>query len=278
MSKLTTPICYSELSYIAPKAVDDEVRMMRHQTVQNHGVDDPFQPVKAPVQPALMPTPIQTFGGVTSAQSGCGCLPAGSTAVRYWLEDVDLNGKSSWNGPFETTSALAKNPAEALRQSLLLSQLGLREAMLANGPGSQPRARTALLAAPTAGALQAQSALASQSAVKLAIKQAGLYRVTQSQLLAAGIDPRVDPRSLQVFVDGVEQPIKVMGEQDGRFDPSDMVEFYATGLDVPSTDTRVYWLVAGAQPGKRINTTSAKGGLSATDGAGGSASQRQRLH
>src|SRR2546423_1458977 len=78
-------------------------------------------------------------------------------------------------------------------------------------------------------------------------------RVTQADLVAAGLDRRVDPRSWKMFVDGVEQPIRVRGEQDGRFDASDVVEFYATGLDVASTDTRVYWLVAGSGPGRRIN-------------------------
>ncbi len=32
----------------------------------------------------------------------------------------------------------------------------------------------------------------------------------------AALDPKVDPRLLQLFVDGIEQPIKVIGEQDGR--------------------------------------------------------------
>ncbi|HEY9233306.1 MAG TPA: C25 family cysteine peptidase, partial [Blastocatellia bacterium] len=142
---------------------------------------------------------------------------------------------------------------------LMLSQLGLHESMIVNDTLSQAAMNTAQLAVPTPDALQTQSALAAQPAVKLAIKQEGFYRVTQAELLAAGLDPRVDPRSLQMFVDGVEQPIKVRGEQDGRFDAGDAIEFYATGLDAASTDTRVYWLVAGSGPGHRINTAIAKG-------------------
>ena len=34
----------------------------------------------------------------------------------------------------------------------------------------------------------------------------------------------------------------------------DFIEFYGEGLDTLSTDTRVYWLVVGQSPGKRITT------------------------
>jgi hypothetical protein len=98
-----------------------------------------------------------------------------------------------------------------------------------------------------------QQSLASRSAVKLLIREEGLYRVTQPELVAAGLSSRVNPRYLQLFVDGIEQPIRVSGEKDGRFDPGDAIEFYGVGLDTPSTDTRVYWLVEGLRPGKRID-------------------------
>ncbi|HYV06571.1 MAG TPA: C25 family cysteine peptidase, partial [Blastocatellia bacterium] len=65
--------------------------------------------------------------------------------------------------------------------------------------------------------------------------------------------PKTDPRSLRLYVDGVELPIFVAGEDDGRFDANDSVEFYGLGLDTPSTDTRVYWLITGTQPGLRID-------------------------
>jgi hypothetical protein len=102
--------------------------------------------------------------------------------------------------------------------------------------------------------------------VKLAIKQEGWYRVSQPALVAAGLDPNANPRFLQMFVDGREVPITVAGEQDGKFDPADAVEFYGVGLDSAASDTHVYWLSAGAQPGKRIASISGKGGPVATGG------------
>jgi len=38
------------------------------------------------------------------------------------------------------------------------------------------------------------------------------------------------------------------------------IEFYGVGLDTPSTDTRVYWLIEGPQAGKRIQGFKGKGG------------------
>jgi hypothetical protein len=58
---------------------------------------------------------------------------------------------------------------------------------------------------------------------------------------------------LQLYVDGREQAIRVMGGKDGRFGPGDGIEFYGIGLDTPSTDTRVYWLIEGTKVGKRID-------------------------
>jgi len=46
----------------------------------------------------------------------------------------------------------------------------------------------------------------------------------------------------------------VIAEKENQFGPRDAIEFYGVGLDTPSTDTRVYWLVVGSRPGKRINS------------------------
>jgi hypothetical protein len=100
--------------------------------------------------------------------------------------------------------------------------------------------------------------------MKFSVREDGWFRVTQPELVRAGLDSRTDPRFLQLFVDGREQPVLVTGEKDGRFDTSDAVEFYGIGLDTPSTDTRAYWLIAGSQPGKRVQQTQAKRGSLAT--------------
>ncbi len=81
--------------------------------------------------------------------------------------------------------------------------------------------------------------------MKIGVRVAGWYRVSQPTLLAAGLDPHVDPTTLRLYLEGVEQPILVTGAVDGQFDPADVVEFYGTGVDTPSSDTAVYFLTGG---------------------------------
>src|SRR5256714_390647 len=86
-----------------------------------------------------------------------------------------------------------------------------------------------------------------------------MYRVTQAELLAAGLNTDIDPRTLQLYEDGRERPIAVTGEADGRFDAGDAIEYYAPATDSPYTTARVYWLLAGAQAGQRIKQVKSKG-------------------
>src|SRR6185295_17333432 len=64
------------LAYVPPKEEEEEEeRLLRHPKLQNQGAVDPVPAVKEPTQPAAMPAPIQSFNGINSASSGCGCLP-----------------------------------------------------------------------------------------------------------------------------------------------------------------------------------------------------------
>jgi hypothetical protein len=94
--------------------------------------------------------------------------------------------------------------------------------------------------------------LAAQSAVKIAIEKQGWYRVYQDELVAAGLDPAVDPRGLRLYLHGHEQPIQVHNATPGRFDVGDFVEFHGVGQDTLYTDQHVYWLVAAGDGGMRV--------------------------
>jgi hypothetical protein len=185
-----------------------------------------------------------------------------SGAARYWLEDIDLNGKSTWTGPVTVRPSNAKG-SQALEQSLLLTKIGLAQGQMSLGLGSTPLETKADLALADATALQIQAGIASGSAVKLSVKQEGWHSISQRDLITAGLDSRLDPRKIQMFVDGQQIPIIVSGEQDGRLDAADTVEFYGLGLNSTVTDTRTYWLVAGTQSGSRIKATSSGAGTPA---------------
>ncbi len=185
--------------------------------------------------------------------------PANQEA-RYWIEDVDLNGLSAWHGPFYAKPVSGKAPAHA--QALSLTQVGRTHDAVATHSleGFAPLAKVTKDVA--LAALLQQADLAASRAIKVAVKRAGWYRLSQAELVDAGLDSTTDPRRLRLFVDGFEIPISVIGESDGNFDATDAVEFYGLGLNTPATDTRIYWLTTGAQPGLRINKAPfAKGDL-----------------
>lgn len=186
-------------------------------------------------------------------------LPADSAKASYWIEDIDLNGESSLHGPIETRNSVVRESTDS-GTPLLLSQLGAARERMSGGFSSGPVERRAKTVSPSSARLKLQSNLASGPAMKLSILREGWYRVTQPELVAAGLDPKADPRLFQMQVDGRQVPILVAGEGDGQFDPSDAVEFYGIGLDSPSSDVRTYWFATGIQPGQRIKKV-AGGGL-----------------
>lgn len=60
----------------------------------------------------------------------------------------------------------------------------------------------------------------------------GIYRLDHNTLQNAGFPvSTVDPREIQLFAFEQEVPIHVTGEDDGSFDPGDVIEFYARGND-----------------------------------------------
>ncbi len=87
----------------------------------------------------------------------------------------------------------------------------------------------------------------SQSYYKLKVAGEGIYRLTHAQLQAAGVPlATLDARRLQLFHRGVEQAIHVPGQEDGRLDPADFIEFYGKPAD-GVTDAGLY-LSPEAQP------------------------------
>ncbi|TLY39614.1 MAG: DUF2341 domain-containing protein, partial [Nitrospirae bacterium] len=181
-------------------------------------------------------------------------LPANSGPLQYWLEEIDLHGQRTWHGPIAVKSAKGRRDIAGPEQvrSVLLSKLG-RGKHKGRLPGAPWQgAADAATQTPTAAQLAVQGQLAAGPAIKLGVSAEGWYRVDQPTLIAAGLDPRVDPRRLQLFVEGREVPLVVTGAQDGRLEPRDAIEFYGVGLDTPWTDIRTYWLVEGQQAGQRV--------------------------
>ncbi len=183
----------------------------------------------------------------------CG-LRIADCQTRYWLEDRDVNGQSRWNGPFYPSQAGGKKRPPSVQQAKTLAALSITEA-----PSVRVESRAGLLpssAASSPAQAQMQSVIiSSPKTIRLSITHEGWHRVTQQELAAAGLESSIDPRNLQLFVDGKQQAISVTGQEDGLLDFNDAVEFYGTGIDSAFPDLRTYYLVSGKRAGLRVSST-----------------------
>ena len=146
------------------------------------------------VNPAIIAGSALIVGQGTPLYAGYGYRwfdSTGSLDSRYFLEDIDLEGAKTLQGPFVpvwdegvTKSQQAKTISEvATMQAQAVAQTGA-PAGIFDRPVVTPEA------------IQDQWAIAAQSGVKIGVKQDGWYRVTQPELIAAGFSVAADARNL----------------------------------------------------------------------------------
>lgn len=190
----------------------------------------------------------KTYSWVDSSSSAGG----GS----YWLEDVDVNGTRTMHGPVsvDSSTSSASSSESVPATSSMLNQLGESQPSASGSQGSHRVENVLRAFIPTPAQRQLQFALAAAPAVKIYVQHEGWHRVTQPQLVQAGLDPNVDPALLHLYAEAIEQPMVITGASSGPggFGPQASIQFYGTGIDTPFTGTRVYWLVSGETPGLRI--------------------------
>jgi uncharacterized repeat protein (TIGR01451 family) len=214
--------------------------------------------------------------------------PDGGPGSSYVLEDVDLSGARTTHGPVSADSTISETGPVA--QAALLNQLTKSLAASAGSMATpwRPSAPTPSVSLPRpvpplgphnpATPAEVTSAyLDGLAAAKISVNAEGWYVVTRAQLLAAGFELSGDTRMLQLFAEGVEQPIAIVGKRSGAFTAADSIEFYGTGIDTPFSGTRVYWLIHGPQFGKRIPVSGLQGsGASGAQGFLSSVTLEQR--
>jgi len=89
---------------------------------------------------------------------------------------------------------------------------------------------------------------------RIVIREDGMYRLTYDELAAAGMPVgTLDPQRLQLFYQGQEIAIQVIGEEDGSFNQADEIIFYGEGLESKYTEDNAYWLTYGSELGLRMD-------------------------
>jgi hypothetical protein len=102
-------------------------------------------------------------------------------------------------------------------------------------------------------AVGARHASPLHNSCKICIREPGIYVLDDSDLNNAGLNPSsFDPRKIVLTNRGKEIPIYVYGEEDGRFDVGDYIEFYGTVYEEDYGPYNVYWLSVGVSMGSRM--------------------------
>src|SRR4051812_7367616 len=87
----------NDIPYALPNMEEEEVRRMRHPLPMTPATNqDPVQKVREFVAAISMPTPLTTFAGMNSTQSGCGCLPPdthGDVGPNHYVQSVNSSIK-----------------------------------------------------------------------------------------------------------------------------------------------------------------------------------------
>lgn len=124
------------------------------------------------------------------------------------------------------------------------------------------------------------SVLASGKWHRFYVEKSGIYKISKTFLQSLGMDVTADPRTLKIYGNGgrmlpllnatsypqdlEENAIQFIGENDGVFDASDYILFYAEGIDTWNAesltsvnlfaDKSYYYVTASAGAGKRMAT------------------------
>ncbi len=176
--------------------------------------------------------------------------PSGAVNSSYWIESVDLNSSSRWFGPYYASAAFGDDEKV--------------NAAIAGVAGRQRETQTEYsvnLEGKTSQALETESAglLAGDgNALKMFVRERGIYRVTADALASFGFTPSLTA-NWRMFNGGVERPIKVNDDAS--------IEFYGEGIDTLQTDANVYWLTDDSVAGTRINRSNSNYINSARDGS-----------
>ncbi|MEP6847321.1 MAG: C25 family cysteine peptidase [Acidobacteriota bacterium] len=168
----------------------------------------------------------------------------GGSKNSYEIETVSLSGKPILSEPVNAkfTANLASAAGGRLPKVKDATGLVQRSELSPDADLSSEIKENTLAPDP-----DMQKWIAAQPGVKIGVRAEGLYRVTKTQLQAAGFNVASDPSTWQLFTDGLEQSINV--EPSGNY-----VEFYGKGIDRIESDTRIYYLLAGPTQGLRMAT------------------------
>lgn len=192
----------------------------------------------------------------------------------YYIETYNISGQKQFSNSFSpkfvsdltdvagSSSAVLKKASQSSNAFVLNDEANLPEEIKEKFSKTLSRSNAAT-----------QRFVAAQAGVKIGVKKEGFYRVTRSELQTAGFDVNSSSTNWQLYKNGVEQAV-IIGA-NGAY-----IEFYGNGLDTKDSDTQIYFLINGAQNGKRIESfiSRAFGGRGLATGYSQSTTYKERTN
>ncbi|HEX8367559.1 MAG TPA: C25 family cysteine peptidase [Pyrinomonadaceae bacterium] len=208
------------------------------------------------VSPVLIPANLSPRGDKTTQGRNYNYFdPQGTSRAAYVIESIDLNGYKQTSREFypqvvSDLSARAGVASQELQKRSAASNPSLQKDDLSLPSELKSEAQTNNFV--PGDAQSTQKWVAAQTGAKIAVKQDGLYRVARAELQAGGFNVNAATNLWQLYADGIEQGINVGAN-------GDYIEFYGRGVDSLESDARIYYLVVGTEPGRRMGTTFIRG-------------------
>lgn len=173
--------------------------------------------------------------------------PKGSQESAYYVEAVNDDGKSLKSGYLvpEYTDSIEIIPGGAkIKEETFAAKAGDNRVSeeLKVSSELQTEIQKGLLAPDPH---KHREVISTPGAVRVASKADGLIRVTKAELQAGGFDVNSDSSNWQIYMDGVQLPM-IIGSN------AEYIEFLGKGIETLESDIRIYYLIPGTTPGRRI--------------------------
>ncbi len=218
------------------------------------------QPWQGPISPQSTPAPQTGEGNEYPDLAGVAranlppAIPSAPVTVlrRGWLRGAPILVVAVWpvfdhNGQAVLVNQLAATIPDA---TPLTSDAAGVAASLLGAESFTPQAVAAQI-----------NPAANAPAIKLAVSQPGIQRVTGAALAAAGLNiTTTNPALIHLRLNGQPIAIETRGTGDGRLDPGDEIRFYAPVAGDRWNTTTLYWLTVEATAGARMPARDATGG------------------
>ena len=166
-----------------------------------------------------------------------------SGGAKYWLQAIDTHGQTQWIGPVQARSG--ELDARRMQPSALLASSRPSAVLVNTGSAARATVDRAALQLSTQSQTNQWQLASAPGAVKLLVRQDGVYRVKAEQLAGAGFPTGAALSGIQLWTGGQQVAFRANSFDGKTLQPGDTLEFLGQAADTRFTDASVYWVTSG---------------------------------